>query len=85
MSERRSNAATSILEVPEGPIGWYCVSGSGSSNSHVAILAQALGVAAVMGVHGSPIMQLAGNDLIVDGYHGQVYIQPSAALKSLKV
>ncbi len=43
--------ATSILEVPEGQLVGI-VSGSGSSNSHVAILARALGVAAVMGVHG---------------------------------
>jgi phosphotransferase system, enzyme I, PtsP len=72
--------ATSILEVPEGCLVGI-ISGAGSSNSHVAILARALGIASVMGVHGYPITQLAGMDLIVDGYHGQVYVQPSTSLK----
>jgi phosphotransferase system, enzyme I, PtsP len=72
--------ATGILEVPEGCLVGI-VSGAGSSNSHVAILARALGVAAVMGIEGSPIVQLAGAEIIVDGYHGQVYIQPTPTLK----
>jgi phosphotransferase system, enzyme I, PtsP len=71
--------ATSILEVPEGRLAGI-ISGSGSSNSHVAILARALGIASVMGIQGSALAQLAGINVIVDGYHGQVYVQPSAAL-----
>ena len=77
--------ATSIMEVPEGRLVGI-VSGSGSSNSHVAILARALGIATVMGIQGSSLAQLAGVNVIVDGYHGQVYIQPSAAmLKEFRV
>ncbi len=72
--------ATSILEVPQGQLVGV-ISGSGSSNSHVAILAHALGLPAVMGVEGALLSDLAGLDLIVDGYHGQVYVSPSNALK----
>lgn len=69
-----------LLEVPEGELIGI-VSGSGSGNSHVAILARAMGVPTVMGLSGIPINQLAGKELIVDGYNGQVYLSPSIALK----
>ena len=72
--------ATMLLEVPEGHLVGV-ISGSGSSNSHVAILARALGLPTVMGVTGTPVMELTGRELIVDGYNGQVYLSPSAALK----
>jgi len=72
--------ATSLMEVPEGRLKGI-ISGSGSSNSHVAILARALGLPTVMGVTGTPITQLAGKDMIVDGYNGHAYLSPSATLK----
>lgn len=72
--------ATMLMEVPEGRLSGI-ISGTGSSNSHVAILARALGVPTVMGVTGSTVAELAGKELIVDGYNGQVYVSPSAALK----
>lgn len=72
--------ATMLLEVPEGTL-MGVISGSGSGNSHVAILAKALGLPTVMGVTGTPIVELNGQELIVDGYNGQVYLSPSAALK----
>jgi phosphotransferase system enzyme I (PtsP) len=40
-----------------------------------------MGVPTVMGLTGTPINQLAGKELIVDGYNGQVYLSPSLALK----
>lgn len=72
--------ATALMEVPREHL-MGVVSGSGSSNSHVAILARALGLPTAMGVSGTPITQLAGHELIVDGYNGQVYVSPSAQLK----
>lgn len=72
--------ATMLMEVPEGCLTGI-ISGSGSSNSHVAILAKALGLPTVMGVTGSSISELAGREVIVDGYNGQVYLSPSSALK----
>jgi len=53
------------------------VSASGSSSSHVAILAQALGVPAVMGVRDIPVGRLEGRVVIADGYRGSIYINPS--------
>lgn len=52
----------------------------GSVNSHVAILAHAFGIPAVMGAVEAPIFQLDGQPLIVDGYYGEVYANPSAEL-----
>ena len=72
--------AAALMEVPEGYLKGV-VSGSGSSNSHVAILARALGLPTVMGVTGTPITQLAGKEIIVDGYNGQAYLSPSTNLK----
>ena len=53
------------------------VSARGSVNSHVAILARALGIPAVMGALDLPIFQADGQSLIVDGYYGEVYANPS--------
>jgi phosphotransferase system, enzyme I, PtsP len=66
-------------EVPkERLVGLVSVRGSG--NSHVAILARAMGVPCVMGVIDVPFTQLEGKRLIVDGYNGQIYASPSTEL-----
>lgn len=57
------------------------VSIQGSSHSHVAILARAMGIPTVMGVLDVPYAQLDGLELIVDGYRGKVYSQPSEQLR----
>jgi phosphotransferase system enzyme I (PtsP) len=57
------------------------VSARGSSSSHVAILAQALGVPAVMGVRDIPVGRLEGRMVIADGYRGSIYINPSALVR----
>lgn len=72
--------ATMLMEVPDKRLVGI-ISGSGSSNSHVAILARALGIPTVMGVTGTSIMDLSGHELIVDGYNGQIYLSPTPALK----
>lgn len=56
------------------------VSVHGSSNSHVAILARSMGIPAVMGVD-VPYAQLHGVELIVDGYRGLMYSNPSRELR----
>jgi phosphotransferase system enzyme I (PtsP) len=53
------------------------VSASGSSSSHVAILAHAMGVPAVMGAGDMPVGRLEGQTIIADGYRGDVFINPS--------
>ncbi|WP_236234196.1 phosphoenolpyruvate--protein phosphotransferase [Pseudomonas tohonis] len=67
-------------EVPEGKlVGLISVLGSG--NSHVAILARAMGIPTVMGVVDLPYSKVDGIELIVDGYHGEVFTNPSAELR----
>ena len=70
-----------LAEVPEGRLVGV-VSMRGSSNSHVAILARALGVPTVLGITGIKMIQLEGEELIVDGYYGQIYRSPSATLRN---
>lgn len=72
--------ATALMEVPEGQL-LGVISGSGSNNSHVSILARALGLPAIMGVGTAPIATIDGKEVVVDGYNGQALVAPSAALK----
>lgn len=72
--------AANLAEVPRIRLA-AIVSNKGSANSHVAILSQALGIPAIMGVEGLIIADLEGKELIVDGYHGQVYITPNPTLR----
>ncbi|WP_159269225.1 phosphoenolpyruvate--protein phosphotransferase [Zhongshania aliphaticivorans] len=53
------------------------VSVRGSSNSHVAILARAMGIPTVMGASDLPYTQIENANLIVDGYSGYVHYNPS--------
>lgn len=71
--------AAALAEVPEGQLEGV-VSSKGSNNSHVAILARALGVATVMGVRGLKMENLDRRATIVDGYYGHVFISPSKPL-----
>jgi len=70
-----------IAEVPVGTlIGIICMGGSGLS--HTAILARALGIPAVMGLGDLSLGALDGREVIVDGYQGRVYIQPSGRVRA---
>jgi phosphotransferase system enzyme I (PtsP) len=53
------------------------ISVRGSGNSHVAILARAMGIPAVMGAVDLPAYDLEGVSIIVDGHYGEVYTRPS--------
>ncbi len=67
-------------EVPEGKlVGLVSVLGSG--NSHVAIFARAMGIPTVMGAVDLPYSKIDGIQLIVDGYHGEVFTNPSDVLR----
>lgn len=68
--------AAALAEVPEGCLAGV-VSAKGSNNSHVAILARALGVPTVMGVRGLKLEYVSRRAIIVDGYFGQVHVSPS--------
>ncbi|KTD58258.1 phosphoenolpyruvate-protein phosphotransferase PtsP [Legionella sainthelensi] len=71
--------AAALAEVPEGYLAGV-VSAKGSNNSHVAILARALGVPTVMGVRGLKLESISKRAIVVDGYYGQVYISPSKSV-----
>ncbi|OYQ15616.1 phosphoenolpyruvate--protein phosphotransferase [Pseudomonas mandelii] len=67
-------------EVPEGTlVGLVSVLGSG--NSHVAILARAMGIPTVMGLVDLPYSKVDGIDMIVDGHRGEVFTNPSELLR----
>ena len=57
------------------------VSVLGSRNSHVAILARAMGIPTVVAAVDLPYTRLDGIELILDGYHGDVFTNPSALLR----
>lgn len=71
--------ATDLADVP---LDCLCaiVSAHGSGSSHVAILAHALGIPAVMGVPNLPVKQLDGVHIIVDGYNGSAFINPDKSV-----
>ena len=60
-------SAGELAEVPANLLVGV-VSARGSSASHVAIIARALGIPAVMGIDDLPVGRLDGQELVVDGY-----------------
>jgi phosphotransferase system enzyme I (PtsP) len=53
------------------------VSVRGSANSHMAILAKTMGIPTIMGAADLPFTKFDGSLMIVDGYRGNVYVNPS--------
>ena len=72
-------SAAELAEVPAGRLAGV-VSSQGSAQSHVAILASALGIPAVMGVADLPVERMEGQEMVVDGYRGEILVAPSAPL-----
>jgi phosphotransferase system enzyme I (PtsP) len=69
-------SATDLADVPPDCL-CAIVSAHGSGSSHVAILAHALGIPAVMGVPNLPVQQMDGLKIVVDGYGGCAFIDPN--------
>jgi phosphotransferase system enzyme I (PtsP) len=65
-----------IADVPLSRIAGI-VSMKGSRASHVAVLAGSLGVPAVMGLGKLPVEKLDGERIVINGYKGQVCIDPT--------
>ncbi len=74
-------SAVQLAEVPVGRLAGV-VSSTGSSASHVAILARAMDVPAVMGVVDLPTGRMDGRRVIVDGYQGRMYVSPTPSVWS---
>lgn len=68
-------SAVQLAEVPVAKLA-AIVSTTGSSSSHVAILARAFGVPAVMGVSDLLVGRMEKQTVIADGYRGRVYLSP---------
>jgi phosphotransferase system enzyme I (PtsP) len=74
-------SAMQIADVPSDQLAGI-VSTSGSSLSHVAILARGIGVPATMGVAELPVSRVNAREIICDGYRGRVYVAPSPTVRS---
>ncbi|MET0013353.1 MAG: phosphoenolpyruvate--protein phosphotransferase [Sedimenticola sp.] len=73
-------SAVDLAEVPADKIAGI-VSATGSSSSHVAILARGMGIPAVMGVTDLPVGRMEGREVILDGYRGRVYVSPAPSVR----
>ena len=73
-------SASMLAEVPVKRLVGV-VSVRGSRTSHVAILARAMGVPAVMGVEDLPVGRVDGHSIIADGFSGRVYVDPSRTVR----
>ncbi len=71
--------ASMLAEVPEGRLVGL-VSVRGSVNSHLSIMARALGIPTVVGAVDIPFTRLDHEKVIVDGFSGDVICNPSAEL-----
>ncbi|MGA7980342.1 MAG: phosphoenolpyruvate--protein phosphotransferase [Chromatiaceae bacterium] len=61
-------------------VGLVCT--GGSRLSHGVIIARALGIPAVVGVSGLRLEEADGHEVILDGYRGQVILDPEPALRA---
>jgi phosphotransferase system enzyme I (PtsP) len=76
----RQISAIDIGSVPPGHLHGI-ISTEGSTLSHAAIVAHAIGVPAVVGVTDLPIAVLDGQELVVDGNNGQIHLWPDPTLQ----
>jgi phosphotransferase system enzyme I (PtsP) len=74
-------SAMQIADVPRELLTGV-VSTTGSSSSHIAILARGMGVPAAMGVADLPVARVQGREMIVDGYRGRVHVAPGPVVKA---
>lgn len=72
--------ASSLGEISRDKLAGL-ISVRGSGNSHVAILARAMGIPTVMGAVDLPYTRLSDRELVVDGYNGEVHVNPVPELR----
>lgn len=72
----------SVSQFTEVPLQYLAgiISTQGSASSHIAILSHALGIPAVMGIEDLPVNRLKGQQIVVDGYRGRIYVKPTTAV-----
>ncbi|MDO8417326.1 MAG: phosphoenolpyruvate--protein phosphotransferase [Agitococcus sp.] len=73
-------STATLVETPLENIA-AIVTTTGAANSHMAIIARALGIPTVVGVAELPVGNLDDAEMIVDGYQARVYVHPSRELR----
>ncbi|ARP39191.1 phosphoenolpyruvate--protein phosphotransferase [Vibrio syngnathi] len=74
----RELTASVLASIPKEKL-LAVISLEGAANSHAAILSRALGIPSVMGVNLN-LAQANGKQAIVDGYSGEIFIEPTQNL-----
>ncbi|WP_110686953.1 phosphoenolpyruvate--protein phosphotransferase [Salinicola aestuarinus] len=72
-------SAATLGELPKENLA-ALVSVRGSSNSHVAILARAMGIPTVLGMVDVPLPRINGAKAILDGHRGTLFVRPEPQL-----
>ena len=78
IGEEISTAA--LVELPVDNIA-AIVTSEGAANSHMVIVARALGIPTVVGVTELPVNTLDDAEMIVDAYQGRVFVNPPRRLR----
>jgi len=73
-------SATALVDIPVDRLVGI-ISLKGASNSHMAIVGRALGIPTVMGAVDMPCAELEGQELIVDGFTGDVISHATRTLR----
>ena len=73
-------SATALADIPVNRLVGI-ISLKGSSNSHMAIVARALGIPTVMGAVDIPWTELEGQELIVDGHTGDIVSRATRSVR----
>ncbi|HCJ63211.1 MAG TPA: phosphoenolpyruvate-protein phosphotransferase PtsP, partial [Alcanivorax sp.] len=73
-------SAPMLMEMPQERLAGI-VTTRGSRNSHMAIVARAMGIPTVVGCQNLPLKKLDGKELIIDGFRGRVIANATAELK----
>ena len=70
-----------LMEIPQDCLAGIATT-HGSRNSHMAIVARAMGVPTVVGASNLPLKQLDNKEVIVDGFRGRLIANASAELRA---
>ncbi len=74
-------SVATLGEVPRERLAGL-VSVRGSSTSHVAIVARAMGIPTVLGMVDLPLPRLNGARVVLDGHRGRLFVRPGEELES---
>lgn len=73
-------STAALVELPVDKIA-AIVTSEGAANSHMVIVARALGIPTVVGVTELPVNTLDDVEMIVDAYQGRVFVNPPRRLR----